>query len=105
MHHFPLHQTTQVVLMNQVTTKLGGGSSEAAAGAADVAARLVPALGDSWAHAATSRVILHWHQGRRHAFIYKSPRYPAASAEYAVTKEGVRPARAASGSSKRPRPG
>lgn len=85
--------------MNQVTTKLGErGAGGGGASASDAAARLVPALGDSWAHAATSRVILHWHEGRRRAFIYKSPRQPAAAAEYAVTAEGVRKA---SGGSKR----
>jgi len=92
-----------VVLMNQVTTKLGdrgGGDGGGAAAAADVAARLVPALGDSWAHAATHRIILHWHEGQRRAFIYKSPTQPAAGAEYAVTKEGLRQAK----SRKRPRP-
>ena len=70
-----------IVLMNQVTTKVaaGGGST-----------RLVPALGDSWAHAATSRVILYWQGGVRNAFIYKSPSQPAAAAEYGVTADGVR---------------
>lgn len=77
----------QVVLMNQVTTKLG---ERGGGGAAEVAARLVPALGDSWAHAATSRVILHWQEDRRHAFIYKSPTQPAQSAEYRVSRDGVR---------------
>ena len=39
-----------VVMMNQVTTKVGGGG----AGGGREQSRLVPALGDSWAHAATS---------------------------------------------------
>lgn len=89
--------------MNQVTTKLGGAGGGADGAAADVAARLVPALGDSWAHAATSRVILHWHEGQRRAFIYKSPTQPAAGAEYAVTREGVRGLPRQPGGSKRPR--
>ncbi len=70
-----------VVLMNQVTTKIA---------AAGQGTRLVPALGDSWAHAATSRVILYWENTVRHAFIYKSPTQPAAAAEYSVTTDGVR---------------
>ena len=78
--------------MNQVTTKVVAGGEHS---------RLVPALGDSWAHAATSRVILYWDQQVRKAFIYKSPTQPAAAAEYFVTAEGVRGKRAA----KRPRPG
>lgn len=85
--------------MNQVTTKLGGDRGEGSS-AAEVAARLVPALGDSWAHAATSRVILHWHEGRRRAFLYKSPTQPACGAEYAITADGVRGPRK---STKRPR--
>lgn len=92
--------------MNQVTTKLGdrggGGPAGGEAAPSDVAARLVPALGDSWAHAATHRVILHWQEGRRRAFLYKSSTQPARGAEYAVTREGVRGARRAG--SKRSRP-
>ena len=93
--------------MNQVTTKLeGGGGGGRGDGAADVAARLVPALGDSWAHAATARVILHWHEGTRRAFIFKSPTQPAAAGEYTITKEGVRgvPGAYRHGGSKRARP-
>lgn len=92
--------------MNQVTTKLGDRGGGAAGGGeaapSDVAARLVPALGDSWAHAATHRVILHWQEGRRRAFLYKSPTQPARAAEYVVTRDGVRGARR--GGSKRSRP-
>ncbi|KAK9813256.1 hypothetical protein WJX72_011511 [[Myrmecia] bisecta] len=69
-----------VVLMNQVTTKISG----------DDQTRLVPALGDSWAHAATSRVILFWQDQTRCAFIYKSPYLPARTAQFHITPEGVR---------------
>jgi RAD51-like protein 2 len=85
-----------VVLMNQVTTKIA---------AAGQGTRLVPALGDSWAHAATSRVILYWKNGVRHSFIYKSPTQAAAAAEYAVTAEGVRSLKKPSAAKKRPHPG
>uniref|UniRef100_A0A7S1SLP5 DNA repair protein RAD51 homolog 3 n=2 Tax=Tetraselmis chuii TaxID=63592 RepID=A0A7S1SLP5_9CHLO len=73
-----------VVLINQVTTKVrqertGGGGS-----------RLVPALGDSWAHAATSRVILFWHEGQRFAHLHKSPSRPSTTVPYAVTAAGIR---------------
>lgn len=44
-----------VVLMNQVTTKPGPDGKNT----------LVPALGDTWAHAATSRVVLFWYVERR----------------------------------------
>ena len=46
--------------------------------------------GDSWAHAATSRVILYWQEQSRCAYLYKSPSLPARTAEYVVTSEGVR---------------
>lgn len=39
-----------VVLINQMTTKLTAGGPS----------RLVPALGESWGHASTNRVILSW---------------------------------------------
>jgi len=52
-----------VVLMNQVTTKI---SSTAAA-------TLAPALGESWGHTCTNRVILYWKDGCRNAHLYKSP--------------------------------
>ncbi|KAG2454632.1 hypothetical protein HYH02_000473 [Chlamydomonas schloesseri] len=70
-----------VVLMNQVTTKVleGGGS------------KLVPALGESWGHAASTRVMLTWGpDNERHAQLVKSPHLPPGDAAYAVTSDGVR---------------
>lgn len=43
-------QALAVVLLNQMTTKVGSGNGS----------RLVPALGESWAHAASHRVQLYW---------------------------------------------
>lgn len=99
----------QVVLMNQVTTKVLGNNQ---------GSKLVPALGnlreaclkvfaldmaataqyctwgvvagDSWAHVATSRVVLFWQEQTRSAFLYKSPYLPAKTAEYFVTADGIR---------------
>ncbi|GER57501.1 DNA repair and recombination protein radA [Striga asiatica] len=68
-----------VVLLNQVTTKYYEGSFQ-----------LTLALGDSWAHASTNRVILYWNGNERHAYIDKSPSMKAASAPYAVTGRGIR---------------
>ncbi|CAA0820366.1 DNA repair protein RAD51 homolog 3 [Striga hermonthica] len=68
-----------VVLLNQVTTKYYEGSFQ-----------LTLALGDSWAHASTNRVILYWNGNERHAYIDKSPSMRAASAPYAVTGRGIR---------------
>jgi len=83
---------TAIVLMNHVTTKiLGEGKS-----------RIVPALGDSWAHAATNRVICYWKDGKRFAFLFKSPHLPAAAAEYRISKDGVRTAKTTQQGTKRP---
>ncbi|KAK6918548.1 DNA recombination and repair protein Rad51-like, C-terminal [Dillenia turbinata] len=68
-----------VVLMNQVTTKYCDGSF-----------RLTLALGDSWSHTCTNRVILYWEGNERYAYMDKSPSLPSASAPYAVTSKGIR---------------
>jgi len=68
-----------VVLMNQMTTRIAEGQS-----------RLVPALGDSWAHAATNRILLYWKDESRFAFLFKSPVMPASTSEYVVTSAGIR---------------
>jgi len=33
----------------------------------------VPALGESWAHVPTQRVVLYWRQQQRHATLLKAP--------------------------------
>lgn len=78
MHLAELHEVA-IVLMNQVTTKFSGGSS-----------KLVPALGESWSHACTNRLILYWANGERHAYMFKSPSLPSVTASFAVTLEGIR---------------
>ena len=82
----PSAHSSQVVLTNHITTRLGQRGQPA---------RLVPALGDSWAHAATSRLMLYWQDDSRRAFLYKSPSQPAAAAAFDITGEGVRGVRAA----------
>ncbi|GAQ78819.1 hypothetical protein KFL_000190370 [Klebsormidium nitens] len=69
-----------VVLVNQVTTKVVGQNQS----------KLVPALGESWSHACTNRVILFWMEGQRYGHIYKSPSLRAGTAPYFVTTEGIR---------------
>ncbi|KAL6779697.1 RAD51C [Auxenochlorella protothecoides x Auxenochlorella symbiontica] len=71
-----------VVLTNHVTTRPGEDGG--------VPPRLIPVLGDTWAHVATSRLMLYWEAGARRAFLYKSPSQPPASCEYLVTGEGIR---------------
>ncbi|XAR63181.1 ATP diphosphatase [Bertholletia excelsa] len=70
-----------VVLLNQVTTKCSDGSFH-----------LTLALGDSWSHACTNRVILYWHGDKRYAYIDKSPSLRSAASPYSVTGKGIRDA-------------
>ncbi|CAL8279040.1 unnamed protein product [Boreogadus saida] len=70
-----------VVWTNQMTSQLRGGQWE-----------LVPALGESWGHSATQRLLLHWSGGRRLASIFKSPSQSESSVAYSVTREGFRDA-------------
>ncbi|KAJ7515045.1 hypothetical protein O6H91_23G069400 [Diphasiastrum complanatum] len=65
-----------VVLVNQVTTKTNG--------------EIVPALGESWSHTCTNRLILSWSNGCRQVHIFKSPSLPAATASFAVSADGIR---------------
>ncbi|XP_024023085.1 DNA repair protein RAD51 homolog 3 isoform X2 [Morus notabilis] len=68
-----------VVIFNQVTTKYMEGSFQ-----------LALALGDSWSHSCTNRVILYWNGDDRYAFIDKSPSLRSASAPFSVTGKGIR---------------
>ncbi|XP_027336521.1 DNA repair protein RAD51 homolog 3 [Abrus precatorius] len=68
-----------VVMLNQVTTKHIEGSFQ-----------LTLALGDSWSHSCTNRIILFWNGNERHAYIDKSPSLKSASAPYSVTTRGIR---------------
>eukprot|EP00698_Gefionella_okellyi_P006768 TRINITY_DN1622_c0_g1_i1.p1 TRINITY_DN1622_c0_g1~~TRINITY_DN1622_c0_g1_i1.p1 ORF type:complete len:361 (+),score=75.33 TRINITY_DN1622_c0_g1_i1:25-1083(+) len=72
-------QQCAVVLVNQVTTKL-----------TDREAHLVPALGESWSHTCTSRVILFWEGGQRYAHLFKSPQLKSDTVPYRITTAGIR---------------
>ncbi|XP_010264171.1 PREDICTED: DNA repair protein RAD51 homolog 3 isoform X4 [Nelumbo nucifera] len=74
-------ENKDVVLLNQVTTKFNEGSYQ-----------LTLALGDSWSHACTNRIILYWNGNERYAYIDKSPSLQSASAAYSVTGKGIRDA-------------
>jgi RAD51-like protein 2 len=80
-----------VVLTNHVTTKIMGEGKS----------RIVPALGESWAHAATNRVLCYWQNAKRHAFVFKSPSLPAAGAEFQVSSDGIRGTRRSQGTKRR----
>lgn len=69
-----------VVAINQMTTKVEDGSS-----------RYVPALGESWAHATTSRLLLSCNNSEeRTCTLVKSPHRPPGSAKYQVLGTGIR---------------
>nr|XP_028564737.1 DNA repair protein RAD51 homolog 3 isoform X2 [Podarcis muralis] len=69
----------KVVLTNQMTTRLEHGHSS-----------LVPALGESWGHVATVRLILHWDNKHRLATLYKSPSQKESTVPFCVTTHGFR---------------
>jgi RAD51-like protein 2 len=64
--------------MNQMTTKVD-----------PTGASLVPALGESWGHACTNRVILYWSGASRQAYLAKSPSQRACTAAYAIAATGL----------------
>jgi RAD51-like protein 2 len=72
-----------VVLTNQMTTRFGGSDD-------GKGYQLVPALGESWGHAATLRLVLHWKNHTRQATLYKSPSSPETTVPYQITMGGVR---------------
>lgn len=74
-----INQNVAVVFTNQMTTKIWSGQS-----------KLIPALGESWGHAATQRLILHWQGTQRLATLSKSPCQMEATVPYQITTEGFR---------------
>ncbi|KAJ3160927.1 DNA repair protein rad51c [Geranomyces michiganensis] len=93
-----------VVMTNQMTTRIRrAGGMRASLGEGD-SATLVPALGDSWGHACTNRIILSWNDETRQASLVKSPNLPEATVSYAITASGVRDIAGAGNSTMRKRP-
>lgn len=72
-----------VLVVNQMTTKLEKTGS-----------RIVPALGESWAHATTTRLLLSTTPNStvRQCTLVKSPHRPPGTAHYSVLECGVRDA-------------
>ncbi|EGD72364.1 hypothetical protein PTSG_00384 [Salpingoeca rosetta] len=77
-----------VLITNQMTTTIKDGT-----------ATLIPALGETWAHACTTRVVLAFDGDTRSASLFKSPSLPEGSIHYSVTAGGVRSVRGAAGPS------
>ncbi|XP_073091472.1 DNA repair protein RAD51 homolog 3 isoform X2 [Manis javanica] len=76
-----LSEHSKVVLTNQMTTKIDRNK-----------ALLVPALGESWGHATTIRLIFHWDQKQRLAKLYKSPSQKESTILFQITPQGFRDA-------------
>ncbi|XP_036310264.1 DNA repair protein RAD51 homolog 3 isoform X5 [Pipistrellus kuhlii] len=77
-----LSEHAKVILTNQMTTKIDKNQ-----------AMLIPALGESWGHAATIRLILHWDQKQsRLATLYKSPSQKESTVLFQITPQGFRDA-------------
>ncbi|XP_063106934.1 DNA repair protein RAD51 homolog 3 isoform X3 [Cavia porcellus] len=76
-----LSDHSKVILTNQMTTKIDKNQ-----------ALLVPALGESWGHAATIRLIFHWDQKQRLATLYKSPSQRECTVLFEITPQGFRDA-------------
>ncbi len=85
-----IQRISQIVLMNQVTTRL---LSNPTAGDRDgtVHGQLAPALGESWAHCCTNRVMLEWDMGgNRQARLLKSPSQRSVTVPFVVNALGIR---------------
>jgi len=81
------------LVINQMTTKINGSDSQT-----------VPALGESWAHSVTTRLILASdEQSIRHCRLVKSPHKPYALARYEVQECGIRDVVSIQNDSKRQR--
>ena len=86
-----------VVLVNQVTTSSsdfggggGGGGGSGGGGGGGGGSTLKPALGESWSHSASNRVMLSWRDGGRWAELVKSTCHATAAVPYEVNESGVR---------------
>lgn len=90
MLKFAAQHGIAVVVTNQVTTKPGAAGVGGLMGGGS---KLAPALGESFAHCATCRLLLFWQHRSRCALLFKSPRQPRGTAAYAITPDGVRPLR------------
>ena len=80
-----------VVLMNQMTTKITGQAEAMTSGTTTGADNsvVIPALGDSWGHACTNRLILYWQDGQRNAQLFKSPANQERVVRFQITKDGI----------------
>lgn len=71
-----------VVFMNQMTTRVKTSQFGQS--------HLIPALGESWGHASTIRIVLYWEDNQRFANLYKSPSRQQMTVAFQITADGVR---------------
>jgi len=81
-----------VVLTNQVTTRLGS-SNPHSSSSSSLSAALAPALGESWAHSCTNRLMLDYQGSDRVARLLKSPHMKSQQLPYDITMHGIRDVR------------
>ncbi|GAB1602287.1 DNA repair protein RAD51 homolog 3-like isoform X1, partial [Argonauta hians] len=87
------HHQLAVVLTNQMTTRVSSSSSnkyDFMSALGDPSLSMVPALGESWAHISTIRLILFWQQNQRKALLYKSPEHKEDVTTFQITMGGIR---------------
>ena len=81
-----------VVAINQLTTRIAAGGGGGSSGTSSDVSSLAPALGESWSHACTNRVLLYWKGRERWARIIKSPSRKQAACRYDIRQAGIRDA-------------
>jgi RAD51-like protein 2 len=85
LHRAAVEHSAAVVAVNQMTTKM---AADARTG--ERRASMVPALGETWAHACTNRLLLTARGDQRIARLDKSPSRPRGEAPYLITASGLR---------------
>ena len=82
-----------VVVINQMTTKFRKNASSISDSNLNADSRLTPALGETWAHCTTTRLILSklsLTSKVRKCTLVKSPHKPAGTAHFVITEVGIR---------------
>ena len=81
LHKLASKYSLAVVITNHMTTRFRK---------EDKTACLVPALGETWSHLCSNRLLLYWSNGRREVSLVKSSSRPNDTCQFAVLNEGVR---------------
>eukprot|EP01138_Halocafeteria_seosinensis_P005158 gb/GECG01005273.1/.p1 GENE.gb/GECG01005273.1/~~gb/GECG01005273.1/.p1 ORF type:complete len:400 (+),score=50.69 gb/GECG01005273.1/:1-1200(+) len=81
LHKLASKYSLAVVITNHMTTRFRKD---------DKSACLVPALGETWSHMCSNRLLLYWAEGERNASLVKSSSRANATCKFGVEKAGVR---------------